>query len=108
MRKKVYFVETDYWIAYKLTAISDEKIIAESSLGPFKFPRYWKYFNLVKDVQLENKGYIIYSDDRDFKKEVEDKLKEQYIKFRFTEYDGLGIFYKLSTKKKPDLTNHFK
>ncbi len=94
--KQVYFVETDYWIAYKLTAISNERIIAESSLGPFKFPRYIKYLNVIRSANLKNRGYLIYSDDQDFKREVEKMLKEQNVKFRYKEHWGIGIFYHLS------------
>lgn len=98
LQKEAYFVETDYWVAYKMTAISDEKIIAESSLGPFKFPRYTKYLHWVRSADLKNKGYLIYSDDQDFKSEVENMLKEQRIKFNYKEYYGIGIFYRLSRK----------
>ncbi len=98
LKNRIHFVETDYWIAYKLTCISDEKIIAVSSLGPFKFPRYLPYYKIVQNASLENKGFIIYSEDMDFKREVESMLKSQSIKFRYKESNGIGIFYGLSKK----------
>ncbi len=97
-KNRIHFVETDYWIAYKLTFISDEKVIAVSSLGLFKFPRYLPYYKIVQNASLENKGFIIYSEDIDFKREVKSMLKSQNIKFRYKESNGIGVFYRLSKR----------